>query len=78
MPFTDEDLKRLKAYVEAGNEYSFDVLALLARLEAAEALMPDIEKFKIWALTHPHKCTFSQTKQLLELLESWQKAAGKS
>jgi hypothetical protein len=66
MSFTDDDLKRVKQYLDEKNwEYqpSHDVLkALLARLEAAEKVVED-KINRGWG-NHP-------------LVEIWRKAAGK-
>ncbi len=40
MSFTDDDLKRLKEECVQGNVWDTDILALIARLEKAEACIP--------------------------------------
>lgn len=80
MPFTDEDLKRLKDGIKTGNFDWTEALlpqqmhALLARMEAHEELDPYFQ--------HGQMCTFWMAKTtcscgLWEKQEAWRKAAGK-
>jgi hypothetical protein len=75
-PFSDDDLKRLKLLVGRSNEQvnvflpkqTFD--ALLARLEAAEEVLPFfISEHKITCTNHD--CV------VFEQVKIWRKAAGK-
>lgn len=72
MPFTDEDLKRLKERVDKGNPKMIvhwqDLEALIARLEAAENIVEN-----------PCYCYEDTTDscKCVELNTAWRKAAGK-
>jgi hypothetical protein len=77
MSFTDDDLKRLKRYVKNGSVecISFeDVEALLARLEAAEAVCKASSE-----VVRPRERIGDAPRELkiLNALEAWRKAAGK-
>lgn len=65
MAFTDDNLKRLKEYIESGRSIQDGRMtkALLARLEAAEEVC-------IWA----HAC---YPEGIKARLNKWRKAAGK-
>lgn len=62
MTFTDEDLKRLK---EANHFDEHDILALIARLEAAESVCDGVEMM-------PRRSSVCIVR-----LERWREAAGK-
>jgi len=59
--FTDEDVKQAKLFAELRNKTPIDLMALLARLEAAEACIIPGELIG----------------SLEEKYEAWRKAAGK-
>ena len=72
MSFSDEDLKRLKdlAYdYRDGSRFMWikgpEIVALIARLEAAEAVLLEIERFNNGILTDTSE------------FRAWRKAAGK-
>ena len=73
MTFTDEDLTRLKDKAERSNTYTNmdcdKVLALLARLEAAER----------WALfmCNADQYDLRNLEQIERLARAWRKVAGK-
>jgi hypothetical protein len=90
LSFTDDDLKRLKERLNqdfAGNFPSTEwktseLIALLARLEAAEAVCREFKKFE----DEPRVCTIDgeawllnrrMYKDLLLVFMDWRKAAGK-
>ncbi len=73
MPFSDDDLKRLKELLESGEEWKadevdIDLIALLARLLAAENVCRATKG--IWDRGN-------MTLELDQALEAWRKAAGK-
>lgn len=72
-PFTDDDLKRLKKEIKANKDYpdNGDLLALLARLEAAEAIAGYI------CHCDQNTIDLSQDCPCPKLHEEWRKAAGK-
>ena len=81
MTFTDDDLKRLKEYVEklSGMKISTmatvdtpKLVALLARLEAAENVIREAD-----ILEAEHCCEDCPCGYIRMRLEAWLKAAGK-
>ena len=68
MPFTDDDLKRLKERMKEADVPASHVKLLLARLEAAELLNESVKE----------NChCFTRRPEIINAYEAWRKSAGK-
>ncbi len=80
MTFTDDDLKRLREYVERLDgkiegfwAFPFDIKALLARLEAAETASEVADN-----ISRNGGISFGSAEAILkDYLKAWREAAGK-
>lgn len=91
MPFTDDDLKRVKDGIKTGNFDWTEALlpqqmhALLARLEAAENVSLAVENANTFliGIDIPKEAHYLlrwfgiDWKHILETVQAWRKAAGK-
>lgn len=70
MTFTDDDLKRLKEAAHVFDHEGVKLSALIARLEAAEAIVP-------FAISEHSGCGKKDCRMFGDIA-AWRKAAGKS